>query len=554
MPHSLILLPDVYESVTRRVATAITEQVARNMRLPPQTLVYLPGNTDAVPLNDGSVFGNCCAPNIHFPSEARLVVRYSEEVDDSTTLTTGINNLENLPLFNDPIRDVVIRPVWRYVTFNLTMEYTAPSIVIAQRWLDEQRARISMGRAEQYSVAEYHYAFPDAVMKLLRIMHKTMEESDYPTGVPFEEWVKQYLTVPTTTIAAIDGTDERLAVVERQVEIIGWPDFTNGPPTPERDGSNTGAYVVTFTYAFRYNRPTHMFTKFPYVVHQKAIPKPLRGETPYPSFRQEPRRVSRTKGAFDRLLLDMQAYRLPYVHYPINDDWTSKDYSKGCLTFFQGLITLSKDDHHSVVDLAEMGTMEFTPFFLEYFYHQGNKLFDRTLSLFDFRLYENNNLLFNHAFEMVPGTTMVRSKTPLDPEKYYHIQIGLVRNWYHLRDATMTCLRRYPTVTWNLLRALGVKHLPNHPREMTFLSANFDRPPSEACPGEGSMLCTGNYPDLAWTAKPEICPDVVRRGILTQKFMSEAITALDKLRDNYVDHRNVGPLNVMYLDILTFSK
>jgi len=553
MPHALLPLPDVYESVVRRVAVAVTARLARIMHLPEQTLVYLPGNTDSVPMNEGE-FGNCCLPNIRYPADSRLVVRYQEEANDNVTLVTPVNTKEHLPIFEDSIHDVVIRPVWRYVNFTVTLEYTSPNIVVAQRWLDEQRARISMGRAEQYTEVEYHYALPRTLMALFKILHDTMESSEFPTGIPFEQWLASHIKVPTTNIATLIGTNEQLAVVEKQMEVIGWFDFTDTPPTPERDANGVGTYTASINYTFRYSRPTHVACKFPFLMNQNPIPKNLREREGSGTYQQQLRRVSKTKGAFDSLLKSMQAKRLPYIHYPESDDWMPPSMPKRRLTFFTGLVVISKEDLRSIVDLSNMGTLQFTPFFLEYFFHQGNAIFEKGLSFIELSLYENNTRLEGHPLEMVEGTTLVRSKVDLDPNKYYHVQMSLVRNWYELKPSVYECLRRYPTVLYNALRALGVS-LSDSPLTMPFIAKDFDREASVECPGEGSLLCQGTHPQLPW-ANPidETCSLVIRKGIVKRKTLEEAIEQLDTIKDNLVNQNTIGPVTVLYADILTFTR
>lgn len=554
MPHALLLLPDVYESVARRVALGVTQHLARLMHLSEDTLVYLPGNIDSVPMNDG-VFGNCCIPHLHYPSEERLVVRFQEDANDNVTFTTPVNNKEHTPLFYDPITDLAIRPVWRYVTLNVTLEYTAPNITVAQRWLDEQRARISMGRAENYTPIEYHYAFPRTVMALFKTIHETMESSDYPSGIPYEQWLMDNMRVPTTTIAALDGTNEMLSVVERQPEVIGYFDFTDTPQTPERNSDGSGTYVSSMTYTLRYSRPTHVRAAIPFLVHQNPIPKALRSRSAFENHRRETKRVSNTRDAFNRMNQHLQASRLPYVHFPETDDWVPPPPPKGRRTFYTGLIVLNKDDHHEVVDLHKLGTLSFTEFFLEYMFHQGNRLFTEGQSIFEFRLYENNKRLTGHKLSMRPGTTMIVSDKALDPTRYHHVQISFIRNWVRLDPTVIECLRRYPTVLYHSLVALGVR-LTGGPANLPFLSQYHPRPPSTRCPGEGFTLCSGKETQFPWSnPEGEVCPMVIRNGVVTSSFMEDILEDLDNRTEKLIDRNStVGILTVMFLNILTFKK
>lgn len=543
MPHALLTLPDVYESVTRRVAIDVTAQLAKLMRLPGDTLVYLPGNAGTVPMNGGT-FGECCVPDLKYPADARLVVRYEEEVDDNTTLTSQVNTKENPPLFNDPIRGVVMRPVFRYVTLTVTLEYTAPSIVIAQRWLDEMRSRVSMGRAELYQDLQYHYAIPKPAIAVLKAVHDTMEASAFPTGLTFEQWVTQYLTHPVTVVSTLTGTDRTLAVPEHQYEVLGWFDFTASPPTPSKDSEGNGTYVSTINYQLRYNRPMQVYVRYPFVVHQRPIPKAFRPQQPYESYRVFNRKVSVTRGSLGVGLDLMLAKRLPYIHYPDTDDWTTRQVPRDRLTFFTGLVVLAPDDLRTLLDLNDLGSMRFHPYFLEYFYHQQDRLLTPMKSIFEFRLYENDELVADVGLEMVPGTVTFRAKKDLDPTKTYRVQISYVRDWFLLDRDVIACLRRYPHVAYLSLRALGVKLAgAEELSDLSLFAAGSPRTPSDDCPGEGVHL--GQFP---WLPAQD---DVITTGLIKLRDMEEALKHLDDNRMKPVDWDRVGPVTVMYFDILT---
>jgi len=178
MPSVVVVLPDVYETVARSVAVSAVQQLAQYMGLPEQTEVYLPGKSETVPMNDG-IFGNCCdaANAVHFDPEEKLVIRYEEIAEENFTLSTAVWNPDNFPIFVDKPHGIWVRPVRRFVDFRLDMTYQAPNIVVAQRWLDDQRIKLSEGAGDLTLALQFHYNVPKPVQSLFKGLYDTMENS-----------------------------------------------------------------------------------------------------------------------------------------------------------------------------------------------------------------------------------------------------------------------------------------------------------------------------------------------------------------------------------------
>lgn len=587
MPNALIALPDVYESVTRRVAVDVTSQLARTMGLPGDTQVYLPGNAETVPMN-GGMFGDCCDPKIRYPAEARLVMRYTEELDEAHTLTTMVNKPEHRPLFQDSDRGITIRPVYRYVSMMANFEYNAPNIVLAQRWLDEMRSRISMLRAELYQTLEYHYGIPKAVLSLLRELHKTMEDSEAPTGKSFDDYLTEHLLQPVKTVATLAGTEELLVVPEKQYEVLGWFDFTTTPNQPDR--KEDGSYNTSFTYTLHYNRPMQLYCEYPMLVHNKPINPLYRPQESYSTFRGATRRVSTTKGSFDGLLALLGEKGVPYIQHPDTDTWVPKYIPKHRLTFFSGLLRIRKGTPRYLVNLYNLGEFTFTPFFLEYFYQQRHSLFSKTHSVFEFRLYENDSLRSDIELSFIPGSLAIVTNRDLDLTKYYHLQISIKRNWYAVHRDTLQILRKYPVVLYTLLRALGVVLGDVKFKDLNLLGGKPQPGEDGQCsligdPTEGGVWPWPwledewdeiPYPKLNWTGLgwpgggweddtipwpvddniPSwpgdiLTPDFKCGGRVSNQDLLKAIDLTDELAGQYIDRVRVGPLTVLYGQILS---
>lgn len=526
MPHALIALPDVYESVVRRVAVDVTTQLADIMRLPGDTQVMLPGRTGSIPLNGGT-FGSRARDNLRYPGEGRLLVTYNETIDESAALIAPVHRRkEHVPVFYDDVRGITIRPVYRYVTFTVSLQYTSPSMVESQRWLDEMRSRVSMLRAELYQDLEYHWGWPAPIDHLLRHLHDAMETSAQPLGMPYDDWRHKYTLRPTTHVATETGTHKRLVFPERQYEVLGWFDFTATPPDPERRGDGSGTYTAEVSYTFNYDRPVQLYAHWPMVIHQNPIGRDYRPEQPYETYRKHPRRVSYTKRSFEEMNRFLESNGIPYIHYPDVDDWVPPMETEHGLTFFTGLLTISPDDRRSLLALDNLGDVTFTQPFLTYFQHQGNALFDRD-GLFEFRLYQNDRLMTEVNLEL--DGLMVKADRDLDMTRQYHIQIALQRNWVKLGREKVECLRRYPEVTYWSLRALGVL-LQNAVsfEELKTLGAGYTRPARQGCPGDGG---TG--------------------GTVPGKDLEDAIVESDAKSDKIVDRVSIGPFNVLYAQLLS---
>ena len=486
MPNALIALPDVYESVTRRVAIHVMEQLAQTMRLPASTRVYLPGNTDSVPMNGGT-FKDCWDTGVTYPSESRFVVRFTETINEENALAVTVNKPQQLPFFHDEHRDVRIQPVYRYVTLTVNIDYVAPNITVAQRWLDDMRSQYSMGRAELHQHLEYHYAVPDGVLYLLHHLHETIEASPTPLNQSFNDYFDAHRYLPVKTATTLTGTQPVITVPENQHEVLGWFDFTATPPTPEKDGNDVGTYTVGIAYELHYNRPVQMYCEYPLLLHNNPVGLKFRPQQGHTTFYNYNRRVSTRKGVFDAVRALLEAKRLPYIHYPPYDDWVPPQNARERITFYTGLLVIDTDDPHALLDLSRLGDFAFSPFFLEFFYTVGEKAFNQADGIFEFRLYENNTLITTDAFYL--DGVRLRTTMTLDPTRYYHIQLSFKRDWTQLSREALAGLRRYPTVVYWTLKALGVElgHT-SHPF-VDLLGERYPRPGSyPGWPGEGTIL------------------------------------------------------------------
>lgn len=489
MPHALMVLPDTYASVIRRVAVDLTEQLSQIIQIPAHTEVYLPGNSGKIPL-DGGGFGACCATEIKYDPEARVVIRYQDIADDNFSLPTAVDTFRNMPVWQDPIRDITVSPVRRMLDFRVDIEYQAEGIVTAKRWLDEQRARVSRGGAELTLKLDYYYMLPRPLQALLRGMYDTIQCSDWPIDDTFEEYMDKNFWQSNTHVATLTLQNEQPAIRERQLDVVGWFDFSGTPDTPAPNGDKAGAYTVSTTFTVRFEQPTHIYVRYPLVCHQNTIPNCFWPKEQPARYQQQNRKTGYLRGPLENRFTRVTPRHVPYIQYPKVNDWTTDSKPYDAFTFYTGLVTIEKDNLRTLLDLQDIGDWVFTGHFLEYFSSLGTKSIARPGGLFNLRLYKNNEWM-DLQLEIEPGTTKVKAPFDLDPTKYYHIEISIDRNWWAVHDSTWECLKRYPTVFWTMCNLFNVSVGRQSIDDMQLLGVKLkERLPKEGCPGEGTTPFT----------------------------------------------------------------
>lgn len=548
MPSVVVPLPDVYETVSRSVAVSAVQQIAQYMGLPEQTSVYLPGKSETVPMNDG-IFGNCCdaANAVHFDPEEKLVIRYEEIAEENFTLSTAVWNPDNYPIFVDVPHNIWVRPVRRFVDFRLDLTYQAPNIVVAQRWLDDQRIKLSEGAGDLTFFLEFHYNVPKAVQSLFKGLYDTMENSAWPTGLSYGEWIEQHLTQPSTFMATQIDTHKTMAIIERQVDVVGHFDFVNTPDTPQPSSDKSGSYEVTFSYICRYDRPTHMHVQYPMVMNQCPIPAVFRPKFPYANYQQLNRKTTALRGSLEYALGMNRGMGSTYIQYPDTDDWSTDNRPKHSFLIFSGLLTLDCNDPRYLMDMRKLGRFDFTCHWVELFDTLGDKVFKGN-SWFIIRLFKNDEYI-NIPMSMERGTLKLMADVDLDPSYVYHIQILMNKNLASIDRQYWECLRRYPTVCYSIFQLYQVGFGREPISKMPMIGLKIDRLPSEECPGEGTTEWVKNCPHF-------------KRGLVKWDAVEEAILEQDKniettVPDNgggYLTNDTYGPTNVFFFGLIADRK
>lgn len=487
MPGAIIPLPDVYETIIRKVAVDSISQISTSMNIPSSAKVYLPGRSESVPMNDG-LFGNCCdsANAVYFDPEERITVTYEEIADENFSLSTSIYSNDNYPILVNETNNLYVHPITRYVDFRIDIEYQAPSIVLAQRWIDDQRMRYSAGAAELTMSLTYHYNIPKSLMALLQGLYDTVQRSPKPFDGDFKCWLDQYWTGPTTEMATGSGQHPVLSVYERAVDVLGIPDWYNTPETPRPSDDRAGAYVTEFSFICRYARPTHLKVDYPLLMNNCVIPKKFHPELPYSNYQQMNRKTTALRGSLEYAQHQRDKLRNPYIQHPIIDDWQALFDRTFRLEVFVGLIVVCEDNPRQIMSLESLGRYSFNPYWLEAIKVLGDALIAPN-SFMEFKLFRNNR---ETGFKLHIDTESMtlRADRDLDIEGYYHIQLCFNTHLESINFKYWNLIRSFPHFYYDWCRFFG--GCPVQFDEMELIGVGRAR----IEPGEGSTEYSNNLP------------------------------------------------------------
>src|SRR5690606_4104989 len=139
-----------------------------------------------------------------------------------------------------------------------------------------------------------------------------------------------------------------------------------------------------------------------------------------------------------------------------------------------------------------------------------------------------------------------------DPRYMYHIQIAIKRNPVRTSVEVRDILKHYPTVAWTLFKVLGV-HLGGAStlEDLKLALPNVERLNLPPTYGEGYIL-NGELPECVnWGVDENT--KVISKGVVNTKDISDAVRGLEMIQDLPINRVTIGPINVLYADILTFK-
>jgi len=456
MPNLLIPIPITYDSVTRRVAKSVVDNVVSLTRMADNVRIEIRGETQ-VAAQPGSELGDEKLTN-RLPHEGRVIVSFRETYVESEVINSEVRHPNAQPIFADPMIGIHIKPVYSNTDMELNFTYRAKSKQEALVWRDDVKVRMADNRQSHLHQVDYHFPVPNFCSMLLMHVHK-LREGVAGYGESLGEYLQRYYTKRATVMAnqAGDMNNTLLVIAEKQIGVQGWFDFDL--PIEEEKNEFGPSYLIQFNYKFSYYKPVELNVVYPQVVHNQLIsPDYLvvraKEEDPdkLPSYKSE------YKFALDTFDYLARIPRKPLggVCIPDYDEWIPDSVRPYTTSFINWMIIFEPKDLFLAIGDADLLATGFEPDVLAYMRERADKLVTLGQSPIHFSLYRGGLpvadgdltvTLTEQAFE-------IRSKTPADLRQSYHLRMSFCTELTKYTTEALTSMHENGLVTLRLFQTV----------------------------------------------------------------------------------------------------
>lgn len=421
MPNLILPIPVTYESVTRHVTQSVVDRVKAITAIPNDVPVRYPGSLARMYQNGSTVTGE---EKNQFEHASKIYITVQEEYQEESTLSLPVRHIDMRHIFEDEALKIFLKPIYSYTTTTVNFTYRGQTRSQVERWRDDIRVRLSDNRQSHLHELDYHYPLPKSALVILHHLH-SLREQQAGYGETFVDYLKKHLTYHATTLTTLAGTEPLLVIRERQVGIQGWFEFIEPPEADKDDGG--ASWTINFTYKFTYQKPVSTNFQYPLVVHNQFIDARFYSDKPLYRLNRDILKPGDQRYLFNRLedMFKKPTDPISGLRYPAFDEWLPKQIPPHTASVCTWLIGLEPTDLQTVVDLNDLGDHELVPVFKRFLKHEASYLNKKGDSIVYFTLFEEDLPLKDLSLT-IDENLVVRSKTPLDLRKTYHLRMSFI--------------------------------------------------------------------------------------------------------------------------------
>lgn len=452
MPKVALSIPETIESVTRPVMLDVVRQVMKITGISAEVNIVFPGSTnETIQLNSALSTRNKDDPN-KFAHNDKITIEVSEIDDPDRVQNEPVFAPGNLLIFEDPPLDVVMKPVYSGQLVTINFRYRANSQNLAIKWRDALKAKISQRRDLNVHDVTYAYGIPPEFLLILEEIHR-MREAVAGYGDSFDKYFADKRHPRITMVTNQNGSASLWTMPETQSRIIGWFDFDLPEEGSKEDKANT--WTTSFSYKFRYDRPTQIAMMYPLVIHNQVLSTRFRGgpiesyEDHIQSYALQTRVLVAFEGGREaREYTKRFGYSIPTFDEFMPDQ--VPHYSMRLLE----IGTLVDDVvPELLLNLGELGERAFHPDIIEYLKAEAAYITKPLGSAIHLNLYRSR-FLINPTPLAVDADLNVRATTPPNLRVSMHIRIGLLTDLRLMKGNALDRLQDHGRAAILMLRTI----------------------------------------------------------------------------------------------------
>lgn len=459
MPRIVLPVKDVDQTVLRPVVLQVVREVFAATGLETNTKILFPDSTEVAYQNDSTIssYNNQDEKN-YFMHDNLMHIEIEEDYEEDRAISTAVMDRENRYIYQDLLLGAYIKPVYSSSEVHITFRYRAKDRVQALRWRDDIRTRTAMGRKELLHRPTYFYLVPYAGLEILKEIHR-LRENVMGYGEDFDTYQKNTFTECFTKASTLAGTEIRDVIGETQGPVLGWFDFNANPERGARDG-NGDAWIISFTYHIRFDRPISAVMRYPIVVHNQVLSADYR-----PNDRSDREDFHAKKFTWSSEALhqfqtmgQIDSYRgkRDGVFVPEYDDFIPSCVIPDTVRVYSALTTIDTETPEVLMNLNHLGEdWMFTDDILDFLKKESVFVHKPYFSVFCLNLYKNENMLEPlDTFVLMNENLDIVLNKAISLRDFFHVRLSLVSNFSLLQPEAKMRLRQNSCILAKLVKAI----------------------------------------------------------------------------------------------------
>ncbi len=442
MPKLLIEVPDTEAGTARPVTMEIIRQIMRATGIDKTTTIFYPSE-EGEEAQLGSRIGDDGEKN-KFPSTNKVMVDIEEDYIKDRILASAIHRPENNFIFLDNSLSTYIKPIYSSTEVTINFRFRAQNKVLARRWRDDIKNRVSMMRDATVHTADYHYLVPPEFIYILQEIHR-LREKQAGYNQSFETYFKEHATQRLTMLTNLAGTKDAWAISETQMRIQGWFDFEGVPEMGSKD-NDTDTWTISFAYKFRYDKALACSMHYPLMIHNQPLSKKFRDSKPPYELEDQQRSYSLSMYGFsffekNPCLIPDQA--TTGVGIPEVDDFIPSQVIPKTIRVLTALVTINETDKRTLIDFNSLGKYKLNEIFMDFLEESEAPYVHKPYqSIIQLTAYRNTNIIPDR-FVTMNNKSVVSITEDLNLRDYHHVRLSLCNDLTYLSKDAIERFRKY---------------------------------------------------------------------------------------------------------------